>query len=69
MPWLKAKLGTCGGLINPDFLDVNNTEKGKKQNNPAILATLRPWNAQPLIAIAIVILAVLTFTDRQSVSC
>ena len=62
MPWLKAKLGLVGLLLILISWVLITARRAKKQNNPAILATLRPLGMlNLLIAIAIVILAVLTF--------
>ena len=62
MPWLKAKLGLVGLLLILISWALITLRRAKKQNNPAILARLRPLGIlNLLIAIAIVILAVLTF--------
>ena len=62
MPWLKAKLGLVGLLLILISWALITLRRAKKQNNPAILARLRPLGMlNLLIAIAIVILAVLTF--------
>ena len=62
MPWLKAKLGLVGLLLILISWVLITVRRAKKQNNPAILARLRPLGMLNfLIAIAIVILAVLTF--------
>jgi len=62
MPLLMAKLGCVVLLVTIVFLIQRKTTRAVKENNPALLASVKPWGMLNfVVAITIVVLSVLIF--------